>query len=53
MKIGQFYAKFKALRPKLKKYFWLWVIYQAVKGIITTALIWVPLLYTILNKTGS
>ncbi len=27
-----------------RKVFWAWIAYQAVKGTLTTALIWVPLL---------
>lgn len=30
-----------------KRLFWAWVAYQAVKGIATTSLIWIPLLYAL------
>jgi hypothetical protein len=33
----------KYMRPG-KEVFWIWVTYQAVKGILTTTLIWVPAL---------
>lgn len=33
-----------------KKLFWTWVCYQAVKGILTTSLIWIPLLLAYLNS---
>ena len=36
---------FKKLREPSKKVFWIWVIYQAIKGTLTTAFIWIPLLY--------
>jgi hypothetical protein len=28
-----------------KRLFWLWIAYQTIKGTLTTALIWIPLLY--------
>lgn len=28
-----------------RKLFWAWVIYQTIKGILTTSLIWIPMLY--------
>lgn len=34
----------KLVRKPGKKVFWAWVTYQAVKGTLTTAFIWVPLL---------
>lgn len=33
----------KYLKPS-KELFWAWVAYQAVKGILTTSLIWIPVL---------
>ena len=32
-----------------KRYFWYWVGYQAVKGCITTSLIWIPAIYAALH----
>lgn len=32
----------------LRRYFWLWVAYQTVKGLATTTLVWLPLLYLFL-----
>lgn len=29
--------------------FWLWIGYQTVKGIITTTVVWLPLLYYLLS----
>lgn len=29
----------------LRRYFWLWIAYQTVKGIATTTIIWAPMLY--------
>ncbi len=28
-----------------KEVFWVWVLYQTVKGTITTTFIWIPLFY--------
>lgn len=36
------FFKFKAPGKEL---FWAWIIYQCVKGTITTTFIWVPLIY--------
>tara|TARA_Y100000590_G_scaffold469175_1_gene655342 strand:- start:33132 stop:33302 length:171 start_codon:yes stop_codon:yes gene_type:complete len=44
---------FAALKGKFKKpsknLFWAWIAYQAVKGTLTTSLIWAPLIYTWLH----
>ncbi|MEO0882148.1 MAG: hypothetical protein AAFY34_05405 [Pseudomonadota bacterium] len=32
-----------SLKHRRKELFWAWIIYQAVKGLITTSLIWIPL----------
>jgi hypothetical protein len=37
------------VRVWAKRYVWLWILYQTVKGILTTTVIWVPLLYTVLS----
>jgi hypothetical protein len=39
----------KLIRKPGKKVFWIWVTYQAVKGIITTTVIWIPLAYVWLH----
>lgn len=43
-----FLKKFK--KPG-KKFFWAWVAYQAVKGTLTTSLIWIPLIYAWLHAS--
>lgn len=40
----------KSLKSAGKKYFLLWVVYQTVKGILTTSLIWIPLIYGLFFK---
>ena len=48
-KIG-FWKKFpKPAKSAGKKLFWLWIIYQAVKGSLTTAFIWIPLIYAMVK----
>lgn len=32
-----------------KKLFWMWIAYQAVKGSLTTAFIWIPLIYAMIK----
>lgn len=32
------------LKANKKQLFWAWIAYQCVKGILTTSLIWIPLL---------
>lgn len=32
------------LKTNKKKFFWYWMLYQCIKGVFTTSLIWVPLL---------
>jgi hypothetical protein len=39
------FIKLKPPARLYKKYFWFWVLYQAVKGILTLSLIWIPLIY--------
>tara|TARA_B100001989_G_scaffold250218_1_gene226917 strand:+ start:884 stop:1057 length:174 start_codon:yes stop_codon:yes gene_type:complete len=36
---------FKKVKKPGKNLFWAWIAYQAVKGTLTTSLIWVPLIY--------
>lgn len=46
--IKKFYGNIKKgfswLRQNSKKFFWVWIIYQAVKGSLTTVFIWIPLI---------
>ncbi len=41
-------------KPDLEKHgrkaFWVWIAYQTIKGTLTTALIWVPLLFALGGK---
>jgi len=34
----------KNLNAHKKELFWVWIAYQSIKGLITTSLIWVPLI---------
>jgi hypothetical protein len=34
----------KSLNARKKELFWVWSAYQAIKGLITTSLIWIPIL---------
>jgi len=36
--------------PDKKTMFWAWVTYQAIKGSLTTAFIWIPAILYWLNK---
>jgi len=31
------------LKANRKRFFWWWITYQAIKGILTLSLIWIPL----------
>ncbi|KAF0096970.1 MAG: hypothetical protein FD144_5496 [Rhodospirillaceae bacterium] len=33
----------------IRRYFWLWIAYQTVKGLATTTFVWLPLLYVFLS----
>lgn len=35
----------RSFRSRVKRYIWLWIAYQAIKGITTMTLIWAPLIY--------
>ena len=37
------------LKKPGKQAFWLWILYQTVKGTLTTSLIWVPLAFAWLH----
>lgn len=41
--------KLAMLKDHKKELFWVWVAYQTVKGMMTTSLIWIPLLYALKN----
>ncbi|WP_172403338.1 hypothetical protein [Ensifer aridi] len=41
---------FQAFKVWVRRYFWLWIAYQIVKGIITTTIVWAPLAYLYLGK---
>ena len=40
------------LKSRKKELFWVWIAYQSIKGLLTTSLIWVPLILAYL-KTRS
>ena len=42
----------KWLNANKKRFFWWWVGYQAVNGILTLSLIWIPLLLIWLRSRG-
>lgn len=33
----------QTLSARKKELFWIWIVYQSVKGLITTSIIWIPL----------
>lgn len=39
----------KSMKKPGKQAFWLWIAYQATKGVITTTFIWIPLIYAWLH----
>jgi len=43
------FAKVKKLLKPSKELFWAWVVYQAVKGTLTTSFIWIPAIIFWLN----
>jgi hypothetical protein len=43
-------AAFRSFKVWLRRYVWLWIAYQTVKGITTTTVIWVPILYMYLRR---
>lgn len=46
----KFFKKFpKPSKAAGKKLFWVWIGYQAVKGTLTTAFIWIPLIYAMIK----
>jgi len=34
----------KTISARKKEMFWVWITYQTVKGLLTTSLIWIPLI---------
>lgn len=44
------WCAFRAFRGWIKRYFWLWIAYQTIKGIATTTVIWAPLVYMYLHN---
>ncbi|MBN8998995.1 MAG: hypothetical protein J0H54_06255 [Rhizobiales bacterium] len=40
----------RTLKAWIRRYFWLWIAYQTIKGIITTTVVWVPLVYMLWFK---
>ena len=49
---GRARAGIKWLNANKKRFFWWWVGYQAIKGMITLSLIWIPLLLLWLRSRG-
>jgi len=35
----------RRVRIAARRYLWLWIVYQTLKGLTTTVVIWAPLLY--------
>ncbi|MEM7327951.1 MAG: hypothetical protein AAF437_04370 [Pseudomonadota bacterium] len=50
--IGRIRNGIRWLNANKKRFFWWWVGYQAVKGMITLSLIWLPLLLLWLRSRG-
>lgn len=42
----------KWLNANKKRFFWWWIGYQAIKGMLTLSLIWIPLLLIWLRSRG-
>jgi len=45
--IGFIRDKAGKLKAHCRQFFWTWIIYQAVKGALTTVFIWLPLIYSL------
>jgi len=39
----------ETLKARKKELFWVWIAYQTIKGLLTTSLIWIPLILTYLK----
>ncbi|MEQ3746773.1 MAG: hypothetical protein ABNH53_11145 [Henriciella sp.] len=50
--IGRARHGIKWLNANKKRFFWWWVGYQAIKGMLTLSLIWIPLLLIWLRSRG-
>ena len=50
--IARVRAGIRVLTANKKRLFWWWVGYQAIKGILTLSLIWIPLLLIWLRSRG-
>jgi len=44
------HAAIKTLRARKKELFRVWIAYQSIKGLLTTSLIWVPLILLWLGR---
>ncbi|MCK9553933.1 hypothetical protein [Aquamicrobium sp.] len=44
-----FKSLFRGFRTQIRRYFWLWMAWQTVKGITTTTIVWAPLVYMYFN----
>lgn len=42
--IGAFWRRF---RRTIRRYFWLWIAYQTIKGSLTLSLIWLPIWWSV------
>ncbi|MEO1249223.1 MAG: hypothetical protein AAFW76_05220 [Pseudomonadota bacterium] len=43
--IANGYTALKTFKKPGRNMFWAWVVYQTVKGTLTTSLIWIPLIW--------
>lgn len=43
---------FQRFKKPGKHMFWAWITYQAVKGSLTTAFIWIPLIYAFFHHSS-
>lgn len=49
---GRAKAGLAYLKANRKRLFWYWIAYQAIKGMLTLSLIWIPLLLVWLRSRG-
>jgi len=40
---------FQKFKKPSKQMFWAWIAYQTIKGTLTTSLIWIPMIWALLN----
>lgn len=50
--VARFRRAIEWLNANKKRFFWWWIGYQAIKGMITLSLIWIPLLLLWLRSRG-